>query len=174
MRWARIVQSPVRCVVLCLSLQALAGCATLPAGRCTMTGARTAQAVAPVPADCSAEYGFRLGRSGKDRDPACPAARASAFRDGYEQGRAIYLARDRLNRVHSEIYKLQRDRADLERDRRDRQAVLAGAGVAAGVRVELLYEVHRIDARLSALGDRIEALEQQLGTRQAQLEHLTK
>jgi hypothetical protein len=146
--------------LLCLALYALAGCATRPA--------------AP-PAGFAAGSGHpAAGPSGRAQGATCPQPCTAALQAGHERGRAVYQARALLNRTHSEIYKLQRDRADLEQDKHDRQAALVRNDLPPGARVELLYEVHRIDTQLGILGERLETLEQQLGFRQAQLDRLEK
>lgn len=123
---------------------------------------------------CKAENGFRLGRSGKGWNAVCPDETVTAFQAAYQDGRAIYLARTRVNQTNSQIYKRRHAMDTLEQDKHDKLVDLVQDGLHADQRVLLLYEIHEIDEQIDVLAQEVSELELDLDYQQAMLDRLIK
>jgi hypothetical protein len=122
---------------------------------------------------CTQDNGFRLGQAGRGYNSVCPSPADTAFRDGYELGHAIYLARSQVSSTHSKIYKRRYEVDALEEDKRDKLSTLIQKGLRSEQRVLLLYEIHEIDAEIDQVELEISDLERDLVLQQARLDQLT-
>lgn len=70
---------------------------------------------------CTPERGFREGLEGSGYNHICPGELEAEFLSGYEPGRDIHEAEDRLERTRNRIEGVEEELAELrEVDRRDR------------------------------------------------------
>jgi hypothetical protein len=122
---------------------------------------------------CTLDNGFRLGQAGRNYNSVCPAPGDTAFRDGYEDGRAIYLARSQVSSTHSKIYKRRYEADALEEDKRDKLSTLVQSGLRSEQRVLLLYEIHEIESEIDLVEREISDLERDLVLQQARLDQLS-
>jgi len=123
---------------------------------------------------CTGDNGFRLGQTGRSYSAVCPQGSAAAFREGFHQGRAIYLARSQLSDTHSKIYKRRYAVDALEEDKRDKLSALVQEGLRGEQRVMLLYEIHEIETEIDQVEREIRDLEHDLAQQQAYLDQLTR
>ena len=121
---------------------------------------------------CTEDSGFRLGQAGRGYNGVCPASGDMVFRNGYEDGRAIYLARSQLSTTHSKIYKRRYEVDALEEDKHDKLSALVQDGLGSAQRVTLLYEIHEIDTEIDLVEHEIDDLERDLALQQARLDQL--
>jgi hypothetical protein len=122
---------------------------------------------------CTQDNGFRLGQAGRGDNGVCPPPGDTAFRNGYERGRAIYLARSKVSSTHSKIYKRRYQVDALEEDKRDKLSTLVQNGLRSEQRVLLLYEIHEIDTEIDQVEHEISDLERELVQQQAHLDQLS-
>ena len=122
---------------------------------------------------CTQDNGFRRGQAGHGYNSVCPSPGDRAFRNGYEHGRAIYLARSKVSSTHSKIYKRRYEADALEEDKRDKLSTLVQSGLRSEQRVLLLYEIHEIESEIDLVEREISDLERDLVLQQARLDQLT-
>ena len=65
---------------------------------------------------CTPLNGFTLGKQNKTKSPICPPQMAGGFNEGYRLGFTIWSARDRVERVESEIRSLESRSYDLSEE----------------------------------------------------------
>jgi hypothetical protein len=123
---------------------------------------------------CTNDNGFRLGQAGRGYNGVCPDTSETAFRNAYEAGRAIYLARLQVSSTHSKIYKRRYEIDALEEDKHDKLSALVQNGLRSEQRVLLLYEIHEIETEIDMVGREIIDLERDLALQQAHLDQLTQ
>lgn len=123
---------------------------------------------------CTQDNGFRLGQAGRGYNSVCPPPGDTAFRNGYQDGRAIYLARSQVSSTHSKIYKRRYEVDALEEDKHDKLSALVQDGLHSEQRVLLLYEIHEIDNEIDLVEHEIDDLERDLVVQQARLDQLTR
>jgi hypothetical protein len=123
---------------------------------------------------CKAENGYRLGNAGRGLAPVCPAALAGDFRDAYNAGRKVYLARTTVNNTHSRITNRKQTLSSLEESRAQKLAALIGDGLKSEERVMILYELNEIQDEMHTVEDELVELEYDLERQQARLERLDR
>lgn len=121
---------------------------------------------------CTRDNGFRLGQAGRSYNSVCPPPNETAFRSGYEEGHTLYLARAKVSKIHSKIYKRRYEIDVLEEDKRDKLAELVQDGLGSDQRVLLLYRIHEIDSEIDLVEHEIDDLERDLAQQQAHLDQL--
>ena len=121
---------------------------------------------------CVPPNGFRLGEAGRAFNAVCPAATERGFRAAYNTGRALYLARSRVNSTQSQIQQKQQAIQSLEADRQDRLMGMVQRGVSSEQRVQMLYDVTTIEKDIRTANADIAVLARDLEQQQAELDHL--
>jgi len=129
---------------------------------------------AGLPEYCKAENGYRLGHSGHDYSPVCPEDLEAGFREAYNRGREIYLARSAVKQTHVQIRKRQQTLDHLEEDKSNRLSELVSDGLKSEQRVLILYEISELQQEMDVVEDEIFSLEADLADQQAQLDQLTR
>lgn len=122
---------------------------------------------------CTASNGFRLGNAGHGFTAVCPSALEGIFRDGYNSGRELYLARSAVNRTHSHINQRKQTLSNLEDNRAQKLADLVADGLKSDQRVMILYELSELQQEMNSVEEEIADLEYDLANQQARLEHLS-
>ncbi len=123
---------------------------------------------------CKAENGFRLGNAGRGLSAVCPAELAGGFREAYNTGRKLYLARSAVNQTHSRISSRKQTLSSLEKNRAKKLAALIGDGLKADQRVMILYELNELQDDMDAVEDELVELEYDLEKQQARLDRLDR
>lgn len=120
---------------------------------------------------CTPSQGYRNGLSGRSFNDMCSGELHAGFRQGYQQGREIYLFESDIKAEKRELDKLDREIQDLrELIHRKEGEITNGCSPPSRCR-KLLDEVRELDHDLDHLlseydhqRDRIEELEQDLAT----------
>lgn len=123
---------------------------------------------------CRAENGFRLGNAGRGLAAVCPSALAGDFREAYNAGRKLYLARSEVNQTHSRINSHKQTLSSLEQTRAEKLAALVGDGLKSDQRVMILYELNELQDDMHSVEDELVELEFDLEKQQARLERLDR
>jgi hypothetical protein len=123
---------------------------------------------------CKVDNGYRLGNAGRGFAAVCPAALAQGFRDAYDAGRELYLARSAVNNTHSNIHSRKQTLSDLEKSRAEKLAALISDGLKADQRVMILYEVNELQQEMNSVEDEIVDLEFDLEDQEARLDQLSR
>ena len=122
---------------------------------------------------CKADNGYRLGNAGRGLPAVCPTALEGAFRDAYNAGRKLYLARSAVNKTSSRINDRKQALSDLEKNRAQKLAALIVDGLKADQRVMILYDINELQQEMNSVEDEIVDLELDLEDQQARLDHLS-
>ena len=122
---------------------------------------------------CTASNGFRLGNAGHGFTTVCPGALEGIFRDGYNSGRELYLARSAVNRTHSHINQRKQTLSNLEDNRAQKLSDLVADGLKSDQRVMILYELSELQQEMNSVEEEIADLEYDLANQQARLDHLS-
>ena len=123
---------------------------------------------------CKVDNGYRLGNTGRGFAAVCPAALAADFRDAYDTGRKLYLARSAVNNTHSNINSRKQTLSELEKNRAEKLAALISDGLKADQRVMILYEVNELQQEMNSVEDEIVDLELDLEDQEARLDQLSR
>ena len=123
---------------------------------------------------CTASNGYRLGHAGRGYAVVCPAALEGDFRDGYNAGRELYLARSAVNKTHSHIKQRKQTLSNLEDDRAQKLAALIADGIKADKRVMIVYELNELQQEMDSVEDELDDLEYDLADQQARLDHISR
>jgi hypothetical protein len=123
---------------------------------------------------CKADNGYRLGNAGHGLAAVCPTALEDDFRDAYNAGRKLYLARSTVNKTHTRINNRKQRLSTLEGNRTQKLAALIADGLKADQRVMILYEVNELQQEMDGVEDEIVDLEFDLEDQQARLDQLTR
>jgi hypothetical protein len=123
---------------------------------------------------CKADNGYRLGNAGRGLAAVCPTALEDDFRDAYNAGRKLYLARSTVNKTHTRINNRKQRLSTLEGNRTQKLAALIADGLKADQRVMILYEVNELQQEMDGVEDEIVDLEFDLEDQQARLDQLTR
>ena len=123
---------------------------------------------------CKADNGYRLGNAGRGFTAVCPAAQEGDFRDAYNAGRKLYLARSTVNKTHSLINSRKQALSDLEDNRTQKLAALIGDDLKADQRVMLLYELNELQQEMDAVEIEIADLEHDLVKQQGRLDRIAR
>jgi len=121
---------------------------------------------------CKPDNAFRLGRSGHAYPAVCPEPVAAPYREAYEDGRAIFLARSEVRDTHEQIHRREREFDVLQEKKHHKLTDLVRDGLRKEERLLLLYEIHDIDQEIDALNAEIADLEHDLLVQQAYLDRL--
>jgi hypothetical protein len=122
---------------------------------------------------CKADNGYRLGNAGRGFPAVCPMALEDDFRDAYNAGRKLYLARSAVNKTHSSINNRKQTLSNLEKNRAQKLAALIADGLKADQRVMILYDINELQQEMNSVEDEIVDLELDLEDQQARLNHLS-
>jgi hypothetical protein len=123
---------------------------------------------------CKADNGYRLGNAGRGYATVCPTGLEYGFREAYDAGRKLYLARSTVNKTHSRINNRKQALSSLEDDRAQKLAALISDGLKADQRVMILYELNELQEEMHSVEDEIVDLEYELVGQQAHLDKLTR
>ena len=123
---------------------------------------------------CTASNGYHLGNAGRGYATVCPVALEGDFRDGYNTGRELYLARSAVNKTHSYIKQRKQALSNLEDDRAEKLAALIADGIKSDQRVMIVYELNELQQDMNSVEDEIVELEYDLVDQQARLDHLSR
>ena len=121
---------------------------------------------------CKADNGYRLGNAGRSMAAVCPAALEGDFRDAYNTGRKLYLARSAVNKTRSRINERKQTLSTLEKNKASKLAALISDGLKADQRVMILYDLKELQTEVSTVEDEIADLELDLQDQQARLDNL--
>ena len=123
---------------------------------------------------CKPDNGYRLGNAGHGFAAICPTALEDDFRDAYNVGRKLYLARSTVNKTHSRINNRKKALSNLEDDRARKLAALIADGLKADQRVMILYEINELQQEMNNTEDEIVDLEHDLANQQNHLDRLAR
>ena len=123
---------------------------------------------------CTASNGYRLGNAGRGFAAVCPTALEGDFREAYNAGRKLYLARSAVNKTHSRIKQRKQTLTSLEDDRAQKLAALIADGLKADQRVMIVYELNELQQEMNSVEDEIVDLEHDLVKQQTRLDQLSR
>ena len=123
---------------------------------------------------CTASNGYRLGNAGRGFAAVCPTALEDNFREAYNAGRKLYLARSAVNKTHSQLKQHKRTLTNLEDDRAQKLAALITADLKADQRVMIVYELNELQQEMNSVEDELVDLEHDLEKQQTRLDQLTR
>jgi len=123
---------------------------------------------------CKEGNGFRLGNAGRGFAAICPTALEDDFRDAYNAGRKLYLARSEVNKTQSRINNSQQTLSSLEKSRAQKLAALIAGGLKADQRVMILYDINELQQEMNSVEVEIVDLEHDLVKQQARLDRLAR
>ncbi|HAJ92078.1 MAG TPA: hypothetical protein DCO71_05600 [Gammaproteobacteria bacterium] len=123
---------------------------------------------------CEADNGYRLGNAGRGLPAICPTVLEGDFRDAYNAGRELYLARSAVNKTHSRIDNRKQTLSTLGSNRAQKLAALIADGLKADQRVMILYDINELQQEMDSVEDEIVDLESDLEEQQASLDHLSR
>jgi hypothetical protein len=123
---------------------------------------------------CTASNGYRLGNAGRGFSAVCPTPLEGGFRDGYNAGRELFLARSAVNKTHSHIKQRKQTLSSLEDNRAQKLADLVTDGLKSDQRVMILYELNELQQEMNSVEEEIGDLEYELAGQQARLEYLSR
>jgi len=123
---------------------------------------------------CKASNGYRLGNAGRGFSAVCPVALEGDFRDGYNAGRELYLARSAVKKTHSSIIHRKQTLSNLENDRAEKLAALISDGLKADKRVMIVYELNELQQEMNSVEGEIVELEYDLADQQTRLDRLSR
>jgi ribosome modulation factor len=122
---------------------------------------------------CKADNGYRLGNAGRGHSAVCPTALEGDFRDAYNAGRKLYLARSAVNKTSSHLNNRKQALSTLEKNRAQKLAALIADGLKADQRVMILYDINELQQEMDSIEEEIAGLELDLEDQQARLDHLS-
>jgi len=122
---------------------------------------------------CKVDNGYRLGNAGRGFPVVCPTALEGDFRDAYNTGRELYLARSAVNRTHSRIDNRKQTLSTLESNRAQKLAALISDGLKTDQRVMILYDINELQQDMDSVEDEIVDLESDLEDQQARLDQIS-
>ena len=123
---------------------------------------------------CIASNGYRLGHSGHGFAAVCPTSLEADFREAYNAGRKLYLARSAVSKTHSHIKQRKHTLTNLEDDRAQKLSALIADGLEADQRVMIIYELNELQQEMDSVEDEIVVLEHDLEKQQSRLDQLTR
>jgi hypothetical protein len=123
---------------------------------------------------CTASNGYRLGNAGRGFAAVCPTALEDDFREAYNAGRKLYLARSAVNKTHSQLKQHKRTLTNLEDDRAQKLAALIADDLKADQRVMIVYELNELQQEMNSVEDELVDLEHDLEKQQTRLDQLTR
>jgi len=123
---------------------------------------------------CKADNGYRLGNAGRGFATVCPTALEDDFRDAYNAGRKLYLARSTVNKTHSRIKSRKQALSNLEDNRTEKLAALIADGLKSDQRVMVLYELNELQQEMNDVEGEIIDLEHDLANQQNHLDRLAR
>lgn len=123
---------------------------------------------------CKVDNGYRLGNAGRGLSSVCPTALAGDFRDAYNAGRELYLARAAVSNTHSRIHNHKQSLSNLENNRAEKLAALIADGLKADQRVMIIYELNELQQEMDSVEDELFDLEHDLASQQTRLDYLTR
>ena len=123
---------------------------------------------------CTASNGYRLGNAGRGFTAVCPTTLEGDFREAYNAGRKLYLARSAVNTTHSHIKQRKRTLTSLEDDRAQKLAALIADDLKTDQRVMIVYELNELQQEMNSVEDELVDLEHDLAKQQTRLDQLTR
>jgi hypothetical protein len=121
---------------------------------------------------CKADNGYRLGNAGRSLAAVCPTALQGSFRNAYDSGRKLYLARSAVHKTASRINDRKQTLSTLETSKADKLAALISDGLKSDQRVMILYDINELQKEINDIEHEIADLELDLQDQQARLEDL--
>ena len=122
---------------------------------------------------CKVDNGFRLGNAGRGFAAICPTALEDDFRDAYNAGRKLYLARSEVNKTQSRINHHKKTLSTLEGNRDEKLASMIAKGLKTNQRVMILYDINELQQEMDSIEEEIAGLELDLEDQQVRLDHLS-
>jgi len=122
---------------------------------------------------CKVDNGYRLGNAGRGLPAICPKVLEDDFRDAYNAGRELYLARSAVNKTSARLTSRKQTLSNLENDRARKLAALIADGLKADQRVMILYDINELQQEMNSIEDEIVDLELDLEDQQTRLDHLS-
>ena len=122
---------------------------------------------------CKADNGYRLGNAGRGFAAVCPTALEADFRDAYNTGRQLYLARSAVNNTHARINNRKQELSNLKDSRAQKLSALIADGIKADQRVMILHDLSELQQELRSVEEEIVDLELDLEDKQAHLDNLS-
>ena len=122
---------------------------------------------------CKADNGYRLGNAGRGLSTVCPRQLEGEFRNAYQAGRELYLARSAVSNTRTRLNNLKQTLSDLEDNRARKLAALIADGLKTDQRVMILYDINELQQEMSGVEAEIVELEHELEDQQARLDHLS-
>ena len=123
---------------------------------------------------CKADNGYRLGNAGRSFAAVCPTALEKDFRDAWDSGRKLYLARSAVNTTRSRINDRRQTLSTLKDNKAQKLSALISDGLKADQRVMILYDLNELEKEMNLVEDEIVDLELDLEDQQARLDRLDK
>jgi hypothetical protein len=123
---------------------------------------------------CKADNGYRLGNAGRGLATVCPTALQGDFRDAYNAGRKLYLARSAVKKTHSRLNSRKQSLSNLEESRAQKLTALVADGLKSNQRVMILYDLNELQKEMQDVEDEIVDLEYDLDDQQARLDQLSQ
>ena len=123
---------------------------------------------------CKADNGYRLGNAGRSFAAVCPTALEKDFRDAWDSGRKLYLARSAVNTTRSRINDRRQTLSSLKDNKAQKLSALISDGLKADQRVMILYDLNELEKEMNLVEDEIVDLELDLEDQQARLDRLDK
>ena len=122
---------------------------------------------------CKADNGYRLGNAGRGFAAVCPTVLEGDFRDAYNTGRQLYLARSAVNKTHARISNRKQTLSSLKDNRARKLVDLIADGLKADQRVMILHDLNELQQELHSVEGEIVDLELDLEDQQARLDQLS-
>ena len=123
---------------------------------------------------CKTDNAYRLGNAGRSLAAVCPVALEGEFRDAYNAGRKLYLARSAVNKTHSRLNSRKQSLSNLEENRAQKLAALIADGLKSNQRVMILYDLNALQKEMEDVEDEIVDLEYDLEDQQTRLDQLSQ
>lgn len=123
---------------------------------------------------CKADNGYRIGNAGRSFAAVCPTALEKDFRDAWDSGRKLYLARSAVNTTRSRINDRRQTLSTLKDNKAQKLSALISDGLKADQRVMILYDLNELEKEMNLVEDEIVDLELDLEDQQARLDRLDK
>jgi hypothetical protein len=123
---------------------------------------------------CKAVNGYQLGNSGRGFSSVCPSHLEADFRAAYSRGRELYLARSAVKQTRSKLHKQQQALQHIGEDKSFMLSELISDGLRASERVQILYDISRLEKEKDSIENEIAILQDDLSDQQAYLDHLNR
>ncbi len=121
---------------------------------------------------CVPETGFSLGERGRGLTSVCQGVNRSAFVEAYEHGRALYVARDRVQQIDRQIRYDEKRLQSIDREMIEVNAAQLKPELTAEQRVLLVADFKELLDERERIEDELPHLYVELKQAEAQLDYL--